>query len=168
MGVWLAARSTPRRWLAVGVAVLFLIPNFGSGRWDAEAPTPSFFTEGTSERELAEHDRVFIWPNFGAGSRWHAETGMAFIHVGGYVGRVPPDYEQLFARVPELAAEGTPEAADELRRFLEDKRATAIVLDERQPPIYADLFRAVAGEPQRSGGVLLYRLDAGLDAAALR
>ena len=93
---------------------------------------------------------------------------MGFIHVGGYVGRVPPDYERLFARVPALAEAGSPEAAAELRRFLREKGTTAILLDERQPPIYADLFRAVAGEPQRFAGVSLYRLNAAPDRAALR
>ena len=155
VALWLARRQTLLRWAVVALAAALLFPNLGSGRWQAEAPTPAFFEDERYERELSQHDRVFIVPFFGAGPRWHAQSGMAFELAGGYVGQVPRDYDRFYY---SITPDDPHASAAPLRAFMRRKRVSVILVDERVAPRWGELLGTLGVRPVRMGGVLMYRL----------
>jgi hypothetical protein len=156
LAIWLATRPAAWKWVIAAGALIFILPNFGSGTWSATTSAPSFFSEERYRGVLHQDDIVFTVPTLGASVRWHAESGMAFRLANGYIGRVPDDLRRMYR---SINAEG-PLPQDETREFLARRRVTVILI--AAPPGEHGRWRrrlGFLGAPARShDGILIFRL----------
>jgi hypothetical protein len=156
LAIWLATRPRPWKWMVAAAALVFLLPNFGSGWWSATTSTPAFFREDRYEGVLRQDDVVFTVPPVGAPVRWHAESGMPFRLANGYIGRIPDDLIRFYRLVSGTGR--LPE--DQTQRFLRRRRITVILI--AAPPSehggWRRRFRFLGAEPQLRDGILMYRL----------
>ena len=162
VAMWLARGGGSARWGLALLAVVTLLPNvLGSTVWRIDVHDPPFFASGAYRRVLSPSDRVLVLPAAGENMRWQADSKFRFRMVGGGWAAVPPGY----ARQPiwwKLAlGTATPADAGALRRFVDDRGATAIVLDPTHPTLprtYRTLVDRLGVRPRAIGGVLVYRL----------
>lgn len=161
VAVWLSRRPSLARWGLVALAVASMLPWTGGHYWKTPLSTPSFFTSGSYRSYLDEDDHVLTIPVIGDSMRWQAEEGFPFELAGGGVGAFPQSYTRYPIFSTFIFSEGSlpPHYRYELRRFVDDKGVTAIVVDktalnrERRR-----LFDSLGVRPLDTGGVLLYRL----------
>jgi hypothetical protein len=159
VALWLRARPSPARWLAVTAAAVFLLPDLGAARWDAPAPTPPLFSGAAYERHIGGDDRVFAVPFVGGGQRWQARTGIAFDLAGGYVGSTPQRFVDLYARLGAAVDAPSPAATVGVRRLMAGLGVTVVVVSDEIDARWPALFDAVAGRRGlHTGGVRLWRL----------
>jgi hypothetical protein len=167
--LWLAGREEGReripwiRWAVAGAAVVALFPNVSSHIWRTPVSTPSFFAAGTFGQYLSPDENVLIIP-FGANGDsmlWQAQAGLRFRMPEGYLTVTPP---KAFAAWPILDTfySGTlrTDSATELKRFLGANRVGEIVVDNRTPGPWQELFGSLGVQPQAVGGVMLYQVPA--------
>lgn len=158
--LWLRSRPGAARWALAALVVVSMLPWVRSGYWKTPLATPEFITSGDYRRYLGPEDRVVAIPTIGDSMRWQAEEDFPFELAGGGVGAFPESY----ARYPvfgALVAGGPlpPSYARDLRRFLADKGATALVVDKNYlDPSRRRLLASLGADPLDTGGVLLYRL----------
>lgn len=156
VAIWLATRPAAWKWVVAAAALVFILPNFGSGTWSATTNAPSFFSEERYKGMLHEDDIVLTQPPLGASVRWHAEAGMPFRLANGYIGRIPDDLIRFYG----LMNSNDPLPEDDTRELLRRRQITVILI--AAPP--AELVRwrrrleFLGVTPQVRGGVLLYRL----------
>lgn len=157
VAVWLATRPAAWKWALAVAALVFVLPNLGSGNWSTSVSSPPFFTEEGYKQVLSEDDIVFTVPVLGAPVRWHAEAGMPFRLANGYIGRIPDDLTAFYA---DINAPGPlPEAAT--RAFLE-RRRISVLLVAAPPGEYGRWRQRLAflgARPEEHGGVLVFRLS---------
>ena len=85
----------------------------------------------------------------------------AFSLADGYAGNpFPPSYSRYPIWTTLTGGELIPDYAAQLRRFVDAKGVTAIVVDEKTPGPWTTLFKALGVRPLSTGGVLLYRIRA--------
>lgn len=156
VAMWLATRPSRWKWALAAVALVFILPNFGSGTWSATTTSPPFFSEKRYRGVLHQDDIVFTVPVVGASVRWHAEAGMPFRLANGYVGRIP---DELITFYDMVNADGPLDEAT-TRRFL-TRRRISVWLIAGTPEELARWRRRLeflGVTPRARGGVLLYRL----------
>lgn len=88
MSVWLVQTTTPWRWAAGVLVILFLWP---VAKPVAAVPSQAFFYPGEIEKIIGVDKRLLILP-FGINSPWmywQMESGFAFSQAGGYLGFPP-------------------------------------------------------------------------------
>jgi hypothetical protein len=159
--LWLSARPSVARWTLVALVALVMAPWPGGDYWETPLRTPDFVASGAYERHLEEDDTVLTLPIIGEPMRWQAEDGFPFALAGGGVGAFPESYTRYPVFGPLIVGGALPpRPGRELRRFLDDKGVTAILVDK----VYLDesrrrLFATLGVRPLDTGGMLLYRLE---------
>jgi hypothetical protein len=158
--MWLASRGGRVRWaLALAVVASFL-PAFNNSAWHFHISDPPFISSGQYHRYLSARDHVLTVPVWGPNERWQADTKFAFALSAGYAGNpFPPAYTRYPTFRTLLSGQLTPDYAAQLRRFLQDKQVTVVVVDKRDfPAPWLTLFGSLGVRPLDTGGVLIYRL----------
>ena len=165
VALWLAWRPGRARWGLALLVVASLIPAVGNRAWHTPTVDVGFFAHGGHEAVLAASDRVLTVPARGRNMFWHAQADFSFAMAAGYVGADP----EAYARYPAWdmlvragfdpgAARPTARAEAELRRFIADKRVTAIVVEQSFAAEWRPLFDRLGVRPVAAGGVLVYRI----------
>ncbi|MGZ4186503.1 MAG: hypothetical protein ACXVSF_14135, partial [Solirubrobacteraceae bacterium] len=146
-------------WALAAVAVAFIVPNVGSSSFDTRIADPPFFASGAYKAYLHPSDNVLTIPAWGPNGRWQANTGFHFNLSDGYAGNpFPPAFTRYPAWNMFLTGRLTPDYAAQLRRYIADKRVTAVVVDRSVPGPWTKLFGSLGVRPVATGGVLVYRL----------
>jgi hypothetical protein len=161
VALWLAARPGWKRWAGASLVVVVMLPWVGGDYWKTELATPGFFTSGASARLLDEDDHVLVIPIIGDSMRWQAQADFPFELAGGGVGAFPESYTD-YPIFSTLISGGEPpvDYELELRRFVEAKGVTAVVVDKTSlTPERERLLDGLGAEPLDTGGVLFYRLE---------
>ncbi|HEV7177850.1 MAG TPA: hypothetical protein VGN29_20315 [Solirubrobacteraceae bacterium] len=146
-------------WALAAVAVAFIVPNVGSSSFDTRIADPPFFASGAYKAYLHPSDNVLTIPAWGPNERWQANTGFRFNLSDGYAGNpFPPSFTRYPAWNMFLTGRLTPDYVAQLRRYVHDKRVTAVVVDRSVPGPWTKLFGSLGVRPVSTGGVLVYRL----------
>jgi hypothetical protein len=141
------------------LAIVFILPDVGNEAWHTQIADPPFFAQNTYRSYLKPSDNVLTVPAFGQNERWQANTGFRFNLSDGYAGNpFPTSYSRYPTWTTLLTGRLTPDYAAQLRRFVADKRVTAIVVDRTVPGPWRTLFGSLGVQSVATGGVLLYRL----------
>lgn len=156
---WLAWRPSPLRWAVAAVAVAFLLPDVGASFWRTPIQDPPFFASGEYREHLSENDHVLTIPITGRNTRWAARTDIGFRIAGGYIGSLPESYTRYPTWQTLQSGRIGPDSGRELQRFIRDKGVTVIVLEQEGFAAWRRLLEPL-GRPERSGGMLVYRLRA--------
>ena len=147
------------RWALAALAIAFIVPDIGSSSWNTLVRDPAFFSSGQYRHYLHASDNVLTVPAWGPNERWQANTGFAFHLAAGYAGNPFP---VAYSRYPTwgtlLSGHLTADYAAQLRRFVDDKGVTAIVVDASVPGPWRRLFAPLGVTPVTTGGVIYYRL----------
>jgi hypothetical protein len=160
VALWLV-RGGPARWALALLVVATFLPNVGNAAWETGITNPAFFQTGEYREYLESEDHVLTIPVWGPNQRWQADTKFAFKLAAGYAGNpFPPSYSRYPIWRTFLSGQLTPSYARELRRFVRDKGVTAIVVDNRSPGPWVELFGTLGVRPLDTGGVLFYRVRA--------
>ena len=159
VSLWLT-RGGVLRWVLAALVVASFLPNFGNAAWETAISNPAFFETEQYREHLTEEDSVLTIPVWGPNERWQADTKFGFKLSAGYAGNpFPPSYSRYPAWEMFLTGELTPDYAGDLRRFVQAKEVTAIVVDKRVPGPWRQLFGTLKSRPLDTGGVLFYRLE---------
>ena len=146
-------------WGLTVVAVALIVPNVGSSSFDTHIADPPFFASGAYKAYIHPSDNVLTIPAWGPNERWQANTGFRFNLSDGYAGNpFPPSFTRYPAWNMFLTGELTPDYAAQLRRYVVDKRVTAVVVDRSIRGPWTKLFGSLGVRPVSTGGVLVYRL----------
>jgi len=167
VSLWLAQAPAERpsrrvgRWALTALALVMLIPD-PSHAWTVGVADPPFFARGLYRTYLAPGERVVTVPVLGPNERWLADSGFPAALVGGYAGQqVPPGYLRYPAWAALSAATTLdPTAAGNLRRFLRDKGAGAIIVAPGHAALEQSLTATLGMRGLSVGGVRLFRLTA--------
>jgi len=147
------------RWALAALAIASVVPDVGSSSWRTIERDPAFFASGQYHRYLRASDNVLTVPVWGPNERWQADTGFAFNLSAGYAGNpFPPAYSRYPSWGTLLSGRLTPDYAAQIRRFVHDKRVTAIVVDATAIGPWRALFAPLGVTPVQTGGVSFYRL----------
>jgi hypothetical protein len=162
--LWLS-REPPRgrrgitRWALAALAVVFIVPDVRSSSFDTRVADPPFFASGAYKAYIHPSDNLLTIPAWGPNERWQANTGFRFNLSDGYAGNpFPPSFTRYPAWNMFLTGRLTPDYAAQLRRYVHDKRVTAVVVDQSVPGPWTKLFGSLGVRPVSTGGVLVYRL----------
>ena len=146
-------------WGLAAVAIALIVPNVGSSSFDTRIADPPFFASGAYKTYLHPSDNVLTIPAWGPNERWQANTGFRFNLSDGYAGNpFPPSFTRYPAWNMFLTGRLTPDYAAQLRRYVVDKRVTAVVVDQSVPGPWTKLFGSLGVRPVSTGGVLVYRV----------
>ncbi len=161
--LWVAEASRRQwaRWGLVALGALAILPDVSTPPYFPPVRVPAFFSEGTYRRYLAPGEIVMPIPfGRGEGMLWQADTNMYFRQAGGYVGPVPTQYQ----RDPAVLhlSQGRPELIDPqaLSLFVTTHDVGAVVVDDAYAKTWQPLLGTLGVQPDRVGGVMLYRLHA--------
>ncbi len=161
------ARAGIARWGLALLAVAFIVPDVGSSAWDTRIQDPAFFSSGTYRAYLRPSDHVLTIPAWGPNERWQADTGFRFKLAAGYAGNpFPPSYTRFPTWNTLLTGQLTRGYGAQLRRFVQAKAVTVIVVDQTMPGPWRTLFGTLGVHPVSTGGVLVYRLRGSSPGAA--
>ena len=146
-------------WGLTAVAIAFIVPNVGSSSFDTRIADPPFFASGAYKAYIHPSDNVLTIPAWGPNERWQANTGFRFNLSDGYAGNpFPPSFTRYPAWNMFLTGKLTPDYAAQLRRYVVDKRVTAVVVDQSVPGPWTKLFGSLGVRPVSTGGVFVYRV----------
>lgn len=146
-------------WGLAAVAIALIVPNVGSSSFDTRIADPPFFASGAYKAYIHPSDNVLTIPAWGPNERWQANTGFRFNLSDGYAGNpFPPSFTRYPAWNMFLTGHLTPDYAAQLRRYVTDKRVTAVVVDRSVPGPWTKLFGSLGVRPVATGGVLVYRV----------
>ena len=147
------------RWLLVALVVISFLPDLGNRAWQTPISDPAFFSSDRYRTYLDPEDNVLTIPVWGPNERWQSAAEFDFKLSAGYLGNpFPPSYSRYPSWDTFLTGKLTPDYAKQLRRFVRDKRVTAVVVDKRSPGPWTRLFGSLGVRPEDTGGVLFYRL----------
>lgn len=166
LAIWLSraperGRGAIMRWSMAVLVVASIFPDIGSSIWATTVNDPPFFASGAYRKYLRPSDHVLTIPAYGPNERWQADTGFRFQLADGYAGNpFPASYTKYPIWYTLVSTSMIPGYAAQLRRFVNAKGVTAIVVDETQPGPWRQLFGTLGVRPISTGGVLFYRLGA--------
>ena len=162
-----SAAASWKKWGAVFLSVLFLLPNVEPMQIRGPVPEPPFFATGQYRHYIKRNEQIIVLP-YGPSMWLQAATHFYFRMVGGYVGGTEP---LPFSGIPvDNALNGGPLPANyksAFRSFLKKYRVGAIVVYGRED---SDLQAILGSLPLRGktvGGVTLFNLRS-LSGAAQR
>jgi hypothetical protein len=162
--LWFAETRMPRwgKLIVAALLIVAILPDVrDSSLWAADLDTPAFFT-GPSVREKLHPGEIVLLLPFsanGQGMTWQALSGMYFAVAGGWTGPTPAS----FAAWPIMAmfnhGAAVPQAGRQLLAFLAAHRATALIIDQRDPLAsrWLTLLDSRETQIERTGGVILVR-----------
>ncbi|MGA3231118.1 MAG: hypothetical protein ABSD51_14335 [Candidatus Binatus sp.] len=154
--------STPWKYAATALIVLFLLPDPLSGYWVATNASPEFFTTEVFKQYLVRNETVVVLPYGMTGNSmlWQAESDMYYRMAGGYTS-APPD---AFLAWPItnyfLHKDAIPDAEDQLKAFLSTHDVRAVLVTDEAWPLWKPLMSTLATSFQHAGGVYIYRVPA--------
>ncbi len=159
-----AASTGPRRSLRVAVAVLAVVavaPNLAWRYWARTPYVPALFATRLYRSYLHKGETILPLPQGALGDSllWQVDSGFWFRIAGGYISpAIPAPFEHPPA-VQQIVANDLPPkiTSASIRRFVELKNVTAVVLDDRNARTWKSLLAPLA-RPESVGGVLIYRL----------
>jgi hypothetical protein len=141
------------------LGIVMLVPNLDAGFWWHRLAPPAFFANGAAEATLGPDPVVLLLPHgfLANGMYWQAKTDMAFRQAGGYASSVIPTWYSSERILPQLYdVTRPPSDSDGLRRLLQAKRVTHVVVDGRFAVTYAGLLRAAGLTGRPVDGVVVY------------
>jgi len=121
--------------LLVVLGIALILPNRGFPRFHDAYAAPRFITAGVYKSRLSPRDRVLVLPFIrgGRAMRWQAQSHLDFALVEGYGNHLPAS----FTRWPIVASMQDnrlrPDSELQLRRFVQAKGVTVILVDRRRP-----------------------------------
>jgi hypothetical protein len=159
---WIAAaeRRTPWvRYAAVAIGVALLLPAQVTSTEGRDLRIPSFFTEGTYPRYVAEDENVLAIPRkLGEELLWQAEADMDFRLARAYVGPLHPGDLPGLGPLLSTGRTGFP-SAQGLRRFLDVRGVGVVIVEEPVDVRVRNLLDGVVGTtPRRIDGVSIYEV----------
>jgi len=147
------------RWGLALLAILSIVPDVGSSAWNTAIHDPPLFQRASLRPYLDGDDHVLTVPAWGENERWVADAGFPFALADGYLGNpFPAAYTRYKIWTTLLTGRLTPDYQRALRTFLAAKSVTAIIVDQRDPGPWRQLFGSLRVRPLSIGGVWLYRL----------
>jgi hypothetical protein len=164
--IWLSAVSFGRGTkVAIGIGtIVFMLPNASASYWMSTRSTPLFFSSGLYPRYLAKDEVVIPIPFGGKGEcmLWQATADMYFRMAGGWTVPMPSEYASW--PIMDSFAYGTtlPDAGDQLKAFMANHYATAIILsdNDKDRRLWLSILQDLDVRPIAIGGVSLYRVSA--------
>jgi hypothetical protein len=159
--VWLAAASSWRRWMLVGLASLMILPNLFADHWARDVSLPPFIAQGLYRQHLAPGEIVLIADRDKATPMlWLAESDFFFRAAAGFLGEAPPEFGN--PKMPRLVRPPLTRAKTRsLRRYVRLHQVTAILIAPGEAPDLAGELQAVlGGTVARAGGVDILSLPA--------
>jgi hypothetical protein len=164
--MWLSAVSFGRGTkVAIGIGtIVSMLPNASAGYWTSTLNTPLFFSSGLYAHYLAKNEVVLLIP-FGGRSEcmlWQATADIYFRMAGGWTVPIPPEYASW--PIMDSFAYGTtlPEAGGQLKAFMANHYATAIILsdNDRDRRLWLSILQDLDVRPIAVAGVSLYKVSA--------
>ena len=170
VAVWLTrgASHWTLRWTLAALVVVSLLPNVWywplRTSWFSKVDTPAFFSKGMYRQYLQPGENTLVLPyaERGNSALWQAQTGMYYRMAGGYVGIAAPEFLRWPVVYTLYSGGLMPNHGPQLRAFLEAHDVRAVIVRDGAEGPWAELFKTLAVEPVRAGGVTLYRVP-GLD-----
>jgi hypothetical protein len=164
--IWLSAVSLGRATkVAIGIGtIVFMSPNASAGYWTSALSTPLFFSSGLYSHHLARDEVIIPIPFGGKGEcmLWQATADMYFRMAGGWTVPMPPEYASW--PTMDSFAYGTtlPDAGDQLKAFMANHYATAIILsdNDKDRRLWLSILQDLDVRPIAVGGVSLYKVPA--------
>ena len=157
-------RSRWTRHVLPALAVISVLPNFGSHSWITSPGNPPFITKKVYRTCLIRGENTLVFPPGGRGDSmlWQAESGFWFRMAGGYLSPVvPATFRRFRAAHATLAATSTPR---QILALAHAKGVRAIIVDAR----HSEPWRAlIPGRPIDAAGVLVFHVP-GASAGATR
>ena len=120
--------------VAVGLIVIFALPNLRGARWVHELDAPEFFRSGEYQKHLSPGETILALPygENGNSMYWQAETGMYFAIAEGHF-----PTPQSFTAWPVVGAfiDGgqIPDAGEQLNAFVATHGVTAVLFKQQDP-----------------------------------
>src|SRR5260370_18201596 len=149
--------------IAIGT-IVSMLPSASAGYWMSSRSTPLFFSSGLYAHYLAKNEVVVPIP-FGGRSEcmlWQATADMYFRMAGGWTVPMPPEYATW--PIMDSFAYGTtlPDAGDQLKTFVANHYATAIILsdNDRDRRLWLSILQDLDVRPIAVAGVSLYKVSA--------
>jgi hypothetical protein len=160
--LWLAgpARRVPwARW-GLGVLVLvFLALDTLPMNISRHATVPAFISSGQYRRQLYPGQVAVVISGVGNdGMLWQAESDFYFRIAGGYFTEGVSHRTDLPPQVQHLASV-SPAGVRQFERYIRDRQVGAILVDARQRPVWANIFRKLGLVGHLAGGVIVYPAD---------
>jgi hypothetical protein len=162
-----AASTRTRRSLRVALAALAVAavaPNLAWRDWAHTPRIPALFATPLYRTYLHKGETILPLPQGALGDSllWQVDSGFWFRIAGGYISpAIPPPYTHPPAVQRVVANDLPPKITSaSIRRFVELKDVTAVVLDDRNAGTWKAVLAPLA-RPQSVGGVLIYRLREG-------
>ena len=156
-----------RKWILAALSVASIVPNLSAGWWFSKADTPRFFSAGSFRHELQKDEITLVLPYGSEGNSmlWQAQTTMYFRMAGGFLGRIPPEFQRWPIMSSLYSGEPSFDFAQQFNFFLaaHDVKTIIVAADARQrwPALLAPLH--LTG--RTVDDVLLYRVPSDLRAA---
>ena len=160
--LWLSStRARTGLKIAAGAGVFAcLLPNLSARYWNSPVGTPEFFKTDLYRKYISPGEAVFIlpvWPRNDA-MMWQAQSNMYFNLAQG-AGPWPAKVANWPILDAFVREEYVPHASAEFKAYLTSKRVGILIVDDRALPVWRNLVSGLGIEPQRVGGVSLYRFD---------
>jgi hypothetical protein len=141
-----------------------MLPNASAGYWTSTRSTPLFFSSGLYAHYLAKDEVVMPIP-FGSRSEcmlWQATADIHFRMAGGWTLPMPAEYASW--PIMDSIGHGTtlPHAGDQLKAFMANHHATAIILsdNDRDRRLWLSILQDLDVRPIAVAGVSLYKVSA--------
>jgi hypothetical protein len=159
--LWLASDAVSYRAKFIGLAALtiFLFPNPSARFWISPIDLPPFFANGSYRQYLKPDETVVILP-YGAGGPcmlWQAESGMYFRMAGGWTSIMPREFQSWPVVNALLYRSYIPGFIDQLMAFLAHHDAAALIVADRERPLWDPMLAPLHLSPIETGGVAIYR-----------
>ncbi len=162
--LWLADPAVSRRAKAFAIAaiILFMAPNPRAASAVTPVDPPAFFTSGALRQTLEPGAIVIALPYGARGPSmlWQAVSGMYFRMAGGWTSITPREFQRWPAVNAMLRRSVIPGFADQLMAFAAHHQVGAVLVDDRERPLWEPLLGTLDLTPAASGGVSIYRLPA--------
>jgi hypothetical protein len=145
------------------LSVLFILPAVpATQRAVTAVDTPEFFGTPLFTKYLERDEIVLVLPNSSDGNSmlWQAQTGMYFRMAGGYIGGIPPIFDE--EEIPQLLQPGqiTLARGEKLKAFLARYGIRSVIVNAGDSSRWSDLNSVLGTDPVRVGGVMFYHAPA--------
>jgi hypothetical protein len=147
------------RWILIGLAILFSIPNLQPLVFTAAVDLPQFFASPLYQSYLKPNETVLVLPFGITGSSmlWLAQTNMYFRMAGGRSANTPRDYQGWPIVNSFLTKTLLPDPIGQLEAFCAGHRVTTIAAEASQNDLWAPMLAAIDPSPKTAGGMAIYR-----------
>ncbi len=159
-GRWRARWWLAGRWSLGLLVVAFVALNApGFVVLASQTAVPAFVSSGDYHRQLVRGEIVMVVSNVGnAGMLWQAESGFYWRVAGGFINAGFDHRSDLPVQAQRLAS-ATPGRVDQFEALISADHIGAILVDARNAPRWARIFRIIGLTGHQAGGVVVYPTD---------